>query len=83
MPRPARFEFDLDYAFDPANSLAASLVTPQRDFLILIGVVDAPGHRLSADDLSPPGVAAPTLVDITRRSSLIAASSYQRQEEQP
>ncbi len=83
MPRPARFEFDLDYAFDPANSLTASLITPQRDFLILIGVVDAPGNRLSADDLSPPGVATPTLVDITRRSSLIAASSYQRQEEQP
>ena len=83
MPRPARFEFDLDYNFDPANSLAASAITPQRDFLLLIAVVDTPGHRITADDLSPPGIANPTLVDITRRCALIAASTHQRQEEQP
>ncbi|MEP2642406.1 hypothetical protein [Roseobacter sp.] len=83
MTRPAQFAFDLDYPFDPANTLSGGGVLPDQDKVILIAVLDAPGFRLSEAALSPDGVANPSLVDLTRRSSLIAASTYRRIEEQP
>ena len=64
VPRGAvRFDFDLDYSFDGRA----------RDSVILIAVVQSPTNTLTAPDL-----AHPNLVEVTRRSALIAAARYRR-----
>jgi hypothetical protein len=64
MPRPVRFDFDLNYTFDGSRT---------SDTVILIAVVDSPANRLQADDLNHPN-----LVEVTRRTSLVAAARFLR-----
>lgn len=64
MPRPVRFEFDLDYPF------SGSLVL---DTVILIAVVDTPNNTLTAADLNHAN-----LVKVTQQTSLVAAARFNR-----
>ena len=85
MPRPAVFSFDLSHAHDPAHFIAGPAAgTVDSDQVILIAVLDGPNHRITAADLSPSGLpGAPTLVDATRRSALIAAARFEREFPRP